>query len=1027
MSNAATSSRTLTRRIIARVLAVAMVAGAVVALTAAPGSAATTTSLPKVNDGSVKAFAAVGDTVYVGGTFSTLTLPDGTVVSQPRLFAYDLSTGTFKSGFRPTLNGEVTSLVATASGDVIAGGGFTTVNSTKRQRLVKLSPTGVVDSTFVANANNKVQALALDGNRLFVGGVFTKIKGKVRSMLAELNATSGKVATGFDVPLTGTAATGGFEGVQALDVSPQGDRLLVVHTAQHLGGLDRLGVGVIDVSGATASVDPWHTDLWSENLVRNGGVVRITNGAWGPDGTWFVTTNTGGDRVPTNDVVQRFDLDAPLPAQPTWLTRQFDSGYAVDVGPDGTVYVGGHFRYTEAPGSDEPYPGDPATNYGFGTTGGARVLGDQVVARMQLAALNPETGKALNWYGTADGQHGVTALKVVGSQLLVGHDGQKVGGLPTGAHGVLDAYGAPWDTSKPHSTVETPLMGQVIPVGVTHITGTATAPAGVRKVLVEVRPTGVGSSWLQPDGTFGTYFAFEATLDSPDATSTGWSLDINLPDHGDYSIWAKAQDVNKVNEPVKYEVPVQTNDPSNPPPDVAWVSPTAGQNNFSSNTITVSGTATDPDGVAAIRLSFYNREANGYVMEDGTLGDWTGYDAALSQVGGTTVTWSYTITLPNGEYRAFADSIDSKGSAPPHGVAQNFIMSPNNPAPTVTLDSPVTGSLVGSDITLSGTAADDSDVNRVYVRLSDTRFGRGPQIAGSFGTPAWLPADLDQQGAAATTWSITIPDVPQGSYTATVYAEDGGGVVTPTEARASITVHRRDNAVEPQTAITGPATASFRASDLSIPLTGTASATDGVKEVQLVLRDTAGAKWLQEDGTAGNIPAFFPVTVASPGATSTTWSTTISVPYASSWRVDALAVANDGTMDWTSSGARSTYLVYPGDADPTFSTYSPVTGATFTGGVISAAGRALDDTGVSKVQLLLVRTSDNKGLRIDGTIGTAQWVDALLTNPNQAPGTNWTYVSPKLTTGTWKVSFRATDSVGKVMLTYPTSTVTVSG
>jgi hypothetical protein len=1027
MSKTAVAGRVVTKRIVAPLMAAALVAGAVVALAASPASASPTGPLPKVNDGMVKAFATVGDTVYVGGTFSTLTMPDGTLVSQPRLFAYDLATGAFDTGFRPTLNGEVTSLAATASGDVIVGGGFTSVNGTKRQRLVKLSDTGVVDTAFVANANNKVQALTLNGNRLFVGGVFSKIKGKARSMLAELDANTGKVATGFDVPLTGTAATGGFEGVQALDVSPAGDRLLVIHTALQLGGLDRMAIGIVDVSGATATVDPWSTDLWSENLVRNGGVVRITNGAWGPDGTWFVTTNTGGDRAPTNDVVQRFDLDVPLPAQPTWLTRQFDSGYAVDVGPDGTVYVGGHFRYTEAPGSVDPYPGDPAVNYGFGTTGGARVLGDQVVARMQLAALDPETGKALNWYGTADGQHGVTALKVTGSQLLVGHDGQKVGGLPTGAHGVLDAYGAPWDTTKPHSTVETPLMGQVMPVGVTHVSGTATAPAGVRKVLVEVRPTGVASSWLRPDGTLGTYYAYEAALESPDATSTSWSLDLDLPDHGDFSLWVKAQDVNKVNEPVKYEVPVQTNDPSNPPPDVTWTSPTAGQNNFTSNTITVSGTATDPDGVAAIRLSFYNRDANGYVMEDGSLGDWTGYDAVLSEVGGTTVTWSYTITLPNGEYRAFADSVDTLGSAPPHGVAHNFIMSPNNPAPTVTLDSPLTGSLVGSDVTLSGVAADDSDVSRVYVRLSDTRFSRGPQIAGSFGSPAWLPAELSNQNATSSAWTITVPNLPQGSYTATVYAEDGGGVVTPTDARPQITIHRRATLAEPQTAITGPAASSFRPSELAIPLTGTASATDGVREVQLVLRDTAAAKWLQEDGTAGNIPGFFTVPVASPGAASTTWSTTVSVPYASSWRVDALAVGDDGTMDWTSSGARTTYLVYPGDADPTFSTYSPVTGATFSGGVISAAGRALDDTGVSKVQLLLVRTSDNKGLRTDGTIGTAQWVDALLTNPNQAPGTNWTYVSPKLTTGTWKVSFRATDSVGKVMLTYPTSTVTVTG
>lgn len=1008
--------------------ALAVLAGSLVALAGMSGAqAATTTNLPKVNDGAVKAFATVGTTVYVGGTFTTLTLPDGSVVSQPRLFAYDLTTGSFVAGFRPVINGEVSSLVAAPGGGVIAGGAFTTVNGAKRQRLARLSATGVLSTTFVANANNRVQALVINGNRLFVGGVFTVIKGKARSMLAEVDATNGKVATGFVVPLTGTAAIGGFDGVQALDLSPGGARLLVIHTALQLGGLDRLGIGIVDVAGATAVVDPWYTDLWSKNLTRNGGVVRITNGAWGPDGSWFVTTNTGGDRVPTNDSVQRFDLSAPLPAQPTWITRQFDSAYSVDVGPDGTVYAGGHFRYTEAPGSAEPYPGDPDQNYGFGPTGGARVLGDQVVTRMQVDALDPTTGKALNWYGTADGQHGVTALKVVGSQLLVGHDGQKVGGLPTGAHGILDAYNAPWDTSKPHSAVQAPLKGAVIPVGTTHVVGTASAPAGVRKVLVEVRPTGVSSSWVQPDGALGAYYAFSATVDSPDAVSTTWSLDVALPTAGDFSFWAKAQDTAKLNETTKDEVPVQTIDPNNPPPTVAWVSPAAGQSTFTSSTITVTGTASDPDGVAAIRLSFYNKDANGYLMEDGTLGDWTGYDAVLSTPGGTSITWSYTVTLPDGDWNAFADAVDNLGSALPRGVARGFLMSPNNPAPTVVLTSPANGDLVGTDITLSGTAADDTDLSRVFVRLTDTRFSLGPQIAGSWGSPSWLPADVADQHATSSTWSLTVPDVPQGTYTVSVYAEDGAGIVTPTTGRPAITINRRSTAAEPQTAITGPATATFRPTGLAIPLTGTATATGGVAGVQLVLRDMVAGKWLQADGTLGNVPGYYPVAVASPGSASTSWATTFAVPHASNWRVDALAVASDGTKDWSSSGARTSFLVYPGDTDPTFAYYSPLNGAVIAGRVISPAGRALDDTGVAKVQLLLVRTSDNKGVRTDGTIGTAQWVDALLTNPNQAPGSNWSYVSPTLTTGTWKVSIRATDSVGKVMLTYPTSTVTLTG
>ena len=60
--------------------------------------------LPVTLDGRVRAHAQVGNRVFVGGDFTQVELPDGTVVNQPFLFAYDINSGAFDTSFRPVLN-----------------------------------------------------------------------------------------------------------------------------------------------------------------------------------------------------------------------------------------------------------------------------------------------------------------------------------------------------------------------------------------------------------------------------------------------------------------------------------------------------------------------------------------------------------------------------------------------------------------------------------------------------------------------------------------------------------------------------------------------------------------------------------------------------------------------------------------------------------------------------------------------------------------------------------------------------------
>src|SRR5512142_629854 len=67
---------------------------------------------PQVEDGTVYALALVGNTVVVGGSFSTVaTADESTWYRRAHLFAYNLATGAISS-FAPALNGTVLALAA---------------------------------------------------------------------------------------------------------------------------------------------------------------------------------------------------------------------------------------------------------------------------------------------------------------------------------------------------------------------------------------------------------------------------------------------------------------------------------------------------------------------------------------------------------------------------------------------------------------------------------------------------------------------------------------------------------------------------------------------------------------------------------------------------------------------------------------------------------------------------------------------------------------------------------------------------
>lgn len=84
-----------------------------------------------------------------------------------------------------------------STGQIIAGGLFTTYNGTARNGFVRINTDGTIDATFTAAPNtNTVRAIAmLAGDKMYVGGAFNQFNATVRQRIARLNADGSLDAT----------------------------------------------------------------------------------------------------------------------------------------------------------------------------------------------------------------------------------------------------------------------------------------------------------------------------------------------------------------------------------------------------------------------------------------------------------------------------------------------------------------------------------------------------------------------------------------------------------------------------------------------------------------------------------------------------------------------------------------------------------------------------------------------------------------------------------------------------------------
>jgi outer membrane protein assembly factor BamB len=330
----------------------------------------TSDPVPQTN-GRVNTIAVSGDTVYIGGSFTEVISKDGVAVARSRLAAINANTGKL-TDWAPQVNRPVSALAV--DGDrVYAGGVFTRAGGKRHNYVARIdAATGEVDHTFDAGTDLPVRALAASGGFLYLGGEFGAVNGEVRSRLARVDGNTGELDPNW------TPAANGA--VRTLELSPDSNRLYAGGEFTTISGKTRRNLAALVAS--TGDLDTtWLRDYPGRpvyDVEASGTRVYVAGGGVGGGAAAF-DASTG----------------APL-----WSLKG-DGDFQGVAYLDGQVYFGGHFR----------------------------VL-DDGTRRKRLLAVAANTGALSEWNPKAD--RGVWALEAdaPNTRAYAGGDFTKISGQP---------------------------------------------------------------------------------------------------------------------------------------------------------------------------------------------------------------------------------------------------------------------------------------------------------------------------------------------------------------------------------------------------------------------------------------------------------------------------------------------------------------------------------------------------------------------------------------------------------------------
>jgi hypothetical protein len=370
-----------------------MVAAMLVALAVLPSSAgaAIAGSHPMQSwqaNGRVDVITISGTTAYIGGSFTAMR-PAGAAagtgeVARGRAAAIDLTTGALLP-WDPNASARVDA-IAVDGATVYLGGTFATVGGKTRRRIAAVDAVTGSATAFRASVNGEVRALAVAGGTLYAGGGFT---------------TPQAYAAAFD-PVTGShratwaATTDGP--VDAITATADGSRIVLGGGFNSLDGAASSAIGAVDPATGASMLWSWHGPA-RFFTTHPFDVVALAADA---SGVYAAGTGNGGSFL-------KFD---PATGSPIYAGGADGNVVAVAL-LDGVAYFGGHFNV---------YCGPMMGYNNCSSTAPGAALRDKLIA------VDAATGALQAWHPSANSSLGVFALGSGGGAVAAGGDFTKLGG-----------------------------------------------------------------------------------------------------------------------------------------------------------------------------------------------------------------------------------------------------------------------------------------------------------------------------------------------------------------------------------------------------------------------------------------------------------------------------------------------------------------------------------------------------------------------------------------------------------------------
>ena len=208
----------------------------------------------------------VGSKVFVGGEF-TQARPAGSaagVNETPRrnLMAYNLQTGALDTSWAPSANGRVLGMSKSPDGSrLYVVGGFTEIDGQARYRIAAFNTaTGALITSWTPGSNAVIYDVKATNSAVYVTGEFSNVGNTPRSRIAALDPVTGAVLPFAPV------LEGGWGG-RALEVSPDGSKLVVAGSFTTTNGSSSPGRGMAALEAVSGQILPWGVS----SVIHNGG------------------------------------------------------------------------------------------------------------------------------------------------------------------------------------------------------------------------------------------------------------------------------------------------------------------------------------------------------------------------------------------------------------------------------------------------------------------------------------------------------------------------------------------------------------------------------------------------------------------------------------------------------------------------------------------------------------------------------------------------------------------------------------